>query len=165
MSKACPKIVKLDLSSNDGLTYSIWSSIQKFKNLKILDISRCFQIKDTDLKIILEAAPKLVELSLVDCQGISPNSFFEISKKLPELTVLNASKTLITDAGLIDILTNCKNLMHADFSRCQSIGDRGVLEGIRNSSILKTINLSNSNITRACIEQIKKIRPYLIVIA
>lgn len=156
LSAACPNIYKLDISSNDPLTYAIWSEINKFKNLKILNVSRCFQIGDHELKMILEAAPKVVELHLVDCQRISQDAFFEIPKKLKDLTVLDISKTLISDAALIDIMIHCKSLMILNLSRCYNISDKAVMEGIRNSAMLKQIDLTNSNISPHTLEQIKK---------
>ena len=71
LSIACPKLTKLDISNNDQLTYAIWSELQRFKKITFLDISRCFQVGDNELRIILQACPKLVELNIIDCQKIA----------------------------------------------------------------------------------------------
>lgn len=161
LSIACPQLSKLDLSSNDQLTYAIWSELQRFKKLAILDISRCFQVGDNELKIILRGSPKLVELRLIDCQKITHEGFFEIGKLLPNLSILNISRTSISDAALIDIMTRCKNLYSLDISRCESTSDKGVLEGIRSCPSLKTINISASGLTK---NGIKSIYPYLTIL-
>lgn len=161
LSTACPKLSLLDLSSNSPLTYAVWSELQRFKKLIILDISRCSQVSDSELRIILQACPKLVELKLVDCQKITPEGFFEIGKLLPELSLLNASRTLISDTALIDLMARCKNLYSLDLSRCFDISDKGVMEGIRNCPGLKIIYIGNSGVTANGISQIRNNYPYL----
>lgn len=161
LSLASPDVIKLDLSNNDQLTYAIWSELRRFKNLTSLDVSRCFQIGDNELRIILQACPKLLELKMVDCQKISPDGFFEIGKLVPGLSLLNLSRTLVSDAALIDILVHCKSLLNLDISRCYGVSDKGVLEGIRHCPSLKTIHLTNTGLTLSGIEQIKKHYPSL----
>lgn len=163
-SIACPKLSKLDLSNNDQLTYAIWSELQRFKKITVLDISSCFQVSDNELRIILQACPKLVELNIMDCQKISPEGFFEIGKLSSNLSILNISRTLITDAALIDIMTRCKKLYTLDISRCYSISYKGVLEGIRGCPGLKTIIIGHSRISSSDIDRIKNSNPYLTII-
>lgn len=156
-----PMLSTLDLSNNDQLTYTLWNELQKFKRLTSLDISHCYQVGDNELKMILQGSPRLVELKLVDCQKITPDGFFEIGKRLLDLAILNISRTLISDAALIDMMTRCKNLYSIDISRCLSISEKGVLEGIRNCPSLKIVKISNTRLSQSGIEQIRLNNPYL----
>lgn len=165
LSTVCPKLSRLDLSSNDHLTYALWSVLQKFKKLSVLDLSYCSQIGDNELRIILQAVPQLVDLKLIDCQKITSNGFFEIGKFLPNLSILNIARTTITDAALIDIMSRCKNLYSIDLSRCYAISIKGVLEGIRNCLELKIIHIYNSGLTASDMDLIKKNNPYLTILA
>jgi F-box and leucine-rich repeat protein 2/20 len=158
---ACPNITTLDLSSNDQLTYAIWSELQKFKKIKSLDISRCFQVGDHELRMIVQACPQLTELKILECQKITDTGFFEVGRGLPKLSFLNLSRTLISDPALIELMTRCKNLYALDLSRCHGISDKGVLEGIRNCPSLKIININNAGLSESGVELIKKNNPYL----
>ncbi|KIC72730.1 hypothetical protein DB42_CT00040 [Neochlamydia sp. EPS4] len=161
LANTCPHLFKLDLSSNEHLNYGIWPHLQHFKQLKILDISRCLQINDNDLKMIIQACPYLVELSLVNCQKINSEAFFHLGRLLSNLSALNFSRTLLTDAALIDIMMHCKNLYFLDISRCDSLSEKGVLEGIKSCPSIKKIFLKHSFLSKNGIEQIRNIFPYL----
>lgn len=163
-SSTCTKVKKLDLSNNDQLTYAFWSELQKFKKLTSLDVSRCLQIGDNELRIILQACPRLHELKIIECNRISSDGFFEIGKLQPALSLLNLSRTMISDAGLIDILTHCKDLHELDISRCYNLSDKGVVEAIRNSPRLKIIHLNNTSLTVSGLEQIKSRYPYVSIL-
>src|SRR5262249_19595049 len=67
----CPHLSSLKLSSNVQLNFSAWSELQKLKGLKVLDLSRCNQIQDRDLKIILMACRMVTDLELEECKGIT----------------------------------------------------------------------------------------------
>lgn len=164
VTKSCPHLKKLDLSSNDHIPPVMWGDLQYFKELAVLNISRCFQITDRELRIVLQAAPGLFELDLTDCHRISPDGFFEIGLLSPDLSILNISKTSISDAGLIDVMTRCKYLYIVDLSRCSGISDKGVLEGIRARPSLKKIVLNGGLISTSGLELIKNSFPYLNVV-
>lgn len=165
ISKNLPSITILDLSSNDQLTYSVLSELSKFKKLGVLNISRCFQLGDVELKILLQACPKLYELQLSDCHKISPDGFFEIGKSLTDLSILNISRTSISDASLIDLMMRCRSLYILDISRCPGISEKGVMEGIRSCPSLRKMIVRNSGITNHEMDQIKKHFPYVKVLA
>lgn len=164
VARSCPHLKKLDLSSNDHIPPVMWGDLQYFKELSVLNISRCFQIGDRELRIILQAAPGLFELDLTDCHKISPDGFFEIGLLSPDLSILNVSRTLISDAGLIDLMTHCRYLYVLDLSRCVGISDKGVLEGIRARPSLKKIILSGGIISISSLEKIRSSFPYLNVV-
>lgn len=163
LSSACPKLTKLDLSSNDQLTYAIWAELQRFKKIISLDVSRCVQIGDQELRMILQACPHLAELKLMDCHKISSEGFFEIAKWLPGVALLNISRTAIADAAFIDIMTRCRNLYFLDISRCDGLSDKAIFEGIRNCLTLKTIHLRHTRLTKGDIERLKGLHPYLTI--
>ncbi|MBS4169574.1 Uncharacterized protein NEOC95_000283 [Neochlamydia sp. AcF95] len=161
LANTCPHLLKLDLSSNEHLNYGIWPHLQHFKQLKTFDISRCIQINDNDLKMIIQACPSLIELSLANCQKVSGEAFFHLGRLLPNLSALNLSRSLVIDAALIDIMMHCKNLYFLDISRCDSLSEKGVLEGIKRCPSLKKVLLKHSPISKNGIELIRKTFPYL----
>ena len=130
ISIACPKLTQLDLSSNEQLTYVFWSELQSLKKISSLDVSFCFQIGDNELRMILQACPRLVDLKIRDCQKITSEGFFDIGRALSDLSHLNISRTLISDAALIEIMSSCKNLYTLDISRCTELLKRGFWRGL-----------------------------------
>lgn len=161
---SCPELNLLDLSSNEHLNYAFWPELQKFKKLTALDVSRCYQIGDQELKMILQACPKLLDLKLMDCKKITDEGFFEIGKLSPNLARLDLSRTLITDAVLIDLMTKCTNLYSLDLSRCYQLTARAITEGIRNCPGLKKIYLNHTSLNEEEKKRIQENYSYLAIL-
>lgn len=159
--QTCPRLKSLDISSNPQLTYNAWSEIQKLRDLKALDFSRCHQLTNEEFKLLLKACRKVTDLSTEDCGGVYENAFFDIGRMVPELLSLNVARCTINDSSLIEIATQCKSLTRLDLSRCANITKKGVLETVKEALQLKELNLTRTQIPDFVIEEIHQMSPFL----
>lgn len=164
MISICPKLHGLSLESNPQLDYQIWADLQKLPYLLLLDLARCVQIGDEDLRLILESCDSLVSLNLEECRSITDAGFSDISHLNPHLTSLNLSRTEISDLPLIEIATYCTELIHLNLTRCDKITDKGVLESIRVAKKLRKIIITHNGITKHALLSAKKMKPFLNII-
>lgn len=157
----CPNLLKIRLSSNVQLNYSSWSILKGLKRLEKLDISHCYQIKDEDFKLILQACRNVTHFSLEQCNGLSDNAFFELGKNIPRLTDLDVSRTNITDSGLIDLTMRCKQLITLKVVRCKNLTAKGILEAVSNAPNLKSLDITKCDFSDESLNKIKEARPFL----
>ena len=143
-----PNLRRLILTSNVQLTFLGWSSLQKLPLLYGLDVSRCRQLHDDDLLLILRACPQLTELDLEECIGLSERAFFDLAKALPQLTVLNASKSHISDIALIEIALRCRHIVELYVVRCKGISEKGILQFVKNASFLKVLDVMGCDVSQ-----------------
>lgn len=157
----CPNVVRLSLNSNVQLTYQGWGGLKNLKQLKGLDIARCHQVHDADFLLILNACAQITEIGLEECTGIGENGFFELARLLTRLSFLNVSRTHITDAQLIEIVTRCRHLRILNLTRCKGITDKGILQVIKQAGALQSINLTACDVTQGTVDFIRGLRPQL----
>jgi len=160
--KICPQLVKLNLSSNSQLSTGGWSELFHLPALSFLETSRCHQIGDDELKLIIKAVPLLVDFRIEECPRITDQGFLKISL-LTKLTTLSLARCEIGDIPLIEIGTKCSFLQNLDLTRCENVTDRGVLETVRQLKSLHTLNLTHCSISHSVQQELKKIRPGLIL--
>lgn len=158
---ACPNLVRIVMGSNVQITALGWGALQKLHVLRSVDLSRCQQITDADLRVILHACAGVAELSLADCRQIGDRGFSDLSRNVPRLTHLNLSHTSISDGALVEIMTRCKNLVHLNLTRCGNITDKGVREIGKIPNNLKELVLVNCNVADTTLQELAKARPYL----
>lgn len=139
-----PDLNRLDLARNYQLGFGAWGELIRFKKLKILNISYCHQIRNEDVAIILKAAHGLTELDIQGCIRIADMGFLNIGKSLPYLAVLNVSRSNITDAALIEIVTRCRDLVSIDISKCPHLTKKGI-QAIARSKKLTIIHDLQTN--------------------
>lgn len=159
----CPHLSKIALSSNVQLTYQGWGELRKLSQLQGLNLSRCQQMHDEDMLILLRASPQLTQLNLEECTGLGERAFFEIARGLPQLAVFNAARTYIGDASLIEIASRCNHLRILNVTRCKGISDRGILQAIKLATSLQLLDVTGCHLSSATFSTIQKMRPKLIV--
>ncbi|PJD97625.1 MAG: hypothetical protein CK425_03085 [Parachlamydia sp.] len=159
--KICPQLVKLNLSSNSQLPPGGWSELIHLPALNFLEISRCHQIGDDELKLIVKAAPLLVDFRLEECTKITDRGFLHLPL-LTKLTTLSLARCEVGDVPLIEIGTKCLFLQTLDLTRCENVTDRGLLETVRQAKSLRAINLTHCAISQGAQQELKRIRPGLI---
>lgn len=160
----CPNIEELSFANNIQMNFTDWGELLKFKLLKKLDLSRCHNIRDEDLAIILKACGSLTELNLDDCHRIGEGGFFEIAKKSPRLLVLNLSRTNISDAPFVDIALRCRSLHTLIVSRCEQLSEKSVVSVIRYGKGLRVLDLTRCQLPRGFLEEIRASNPNLQII-
>ena len=157
----CPHLTKVGLAGNLQLNYSFWGLLKNLPSLQKLDLSQCYQMKDEDFKLVLQACRGVTELYLNECTGLSDNAFFELAKNLAKLTDLDVSRTNISDSGLIDLIVRCKQLMSLKVSRCPNLTDKGILEVIYNAPFIKFLDVAKCRISIETLSKINELRPHL----
>ncbi len=160
-ASVCPGIKSLNLENNYDLTYEDWGVINDFKVLDTLNISYCHQIQDEDFKIIIHACRSIKKLIMVESLQMNENMYIEMGRTMQGLTDLNISRSNISDTALVDLSTNCNDLVTLNLSRCLNITERGILEAINHFPSLRELNISNCRIPPVVLEAIKKKRPTL----
>lgn len=161
MIEICPNLIKILLASNAQLNYSTWAMLKDLRRLEKLDISRCYQIKDVDFKLILQACRNVTHFYLEECTGLSDNAFLELGKNIPNLTDLDASRTNISDSGLIDLMMRCKHLITLRVNHCTNFTRKGILDAVHNAPNLKILDITKCGTTEETLTKIKKARPFL----
>lgn len=163
--KTCPNVRKLTLTSDSKIGAEGWAALKNLVLLRELDVTRCGQIGDDELKLILEACSGLVSLQMEDCRGVSEKGFFEIPKHNTRLTHLNIARCNINDAGLVELVSKCHTLTHLNLTRCERVTERSIKEFSNLASSLRLLDLTHCNIPRAIMEELKQRRPYLKIIS
>ncbi|MCE5316417.1 MAG: hypothetical protein LLG04_03515 [Parachlamydia sp.] len=157
----CPHVRKLVLTSDSKIGAEGWGDLQKLTKLRELDVTRCGQIGDQELALILEACSSLVSFFMEDCRGVSDKGFFEIPRLNTRLIHLNIARCNINDAALVELATKCRNLVYLNLTRCDRITERGIQVFISEASALRTLDLTHCNIPKGVIEELNRRRPYL----
>lgn len=159
----CPRIRKLALSSDGQISFLGWGELSKLSYLDDLDISRCTQINDNDLKIILKACSKLEHFSLEDCTNITERGFLDLPKSLPYLISLNLGNCQINDGTISDLGTFCHSLENLNISRCQGISTKGVATLIKKARRLKQLNLQRCSVDEQILREVAQTKSLHII--
>ncbi len=156
-----PNVSHLNLASNTQLSFLAWSELTKMKQLKSLGLSNCNQITDEDFSLILKGSPSLIELSMEDCRKLSEKAFFELSRMLPQVVLLNVARCSITDAALQELAARCNYLYSLDISRCKDLSERGIVKSIPQFRALRVLHAQHCGLSDEALEQIKQLQPSL----
>lgn len=159
----CPQLTKLTLRGDTQLTYRSWSELYKLRALKSLDVSRCHQITDQDLSMILKACRGLTELNLEGCKKISNKAFFELAQTSQRLMHLNISESVISDGVLSEIASYNRDLLSLALVQCESITQKGIRELIQFCRDLQHLDLRKNSMNENFIDELKKQRPGLTI--
>ncbi|MBS4169073.1 hypothetical protein [Parachlamydia sp. AcF125] len=157
----CPRLVRLNLSSNGQITAAGWAELHRLQFLEFLGISRCHQISDDDLKLILKACLNLTELRLEECEKLTDRGFFNLALNIPKIVGLSLARCGIGDTSLIEIGTRCIFLQRLDLTRCENITDKGVIEMVCQTKTLRELVLTHCSISPEAIIEIRKLKPLL----
>lgn len=161
IAEICPNIKQMVLSSNFQLNFAAWGELIKFKQLKDLNLSRCHQISDEDLVIILKACGGVTDFVLDECRKIDDRGFFELAKSLLRLTNLSLSHCAISDSALLEIVTRCRSLRVLNLARCEQLTEKGFRELAKHAFVLRELNVKDCNVTQTTIDEMHRIRPFL----
>lgn len=165
MIEICPNLLKLSLRSDLQLTYGGLTELKKLRYLKALDLTRSHQLRDEDLSLILSACSGLTQLVMEDCPQLSNKAYFDLSRRLPLLALLNIARTSISDSLVLEIVTHCMHLRYLNVSHCREITGKGILQVVRQGQSLQVLDVRDCRLTREDIEQVKEARPLLKVLS
>ena len=159
--KLFPHLEKLTIACNDQINYQGWAELRNAKKLRMLDISRCPQITDEDFKVILQGCKDVIELRMEECRKLTEKAFFDLSKSLPQLTVLSVARCGITDAALIELATRLTRLYYLDITRCLAISNKGIIETVRHAANLREFCIAHCRFPADSIPDLKALNPYM----
>lgn len=124
--ESCPNIRDLFLKRNTHLNLAFWNVFLKFSHLDNLDLGRCYQITDDDLKLITKSINFILKISLEGCNKITDISIIDLVKKFHGIIDLNIAGTEITDSALVEIGYHCPNLEVIHLEKCKNVTDLGI---------------------------------------
>lgn len=157
----CPQLTRLKLQSDVKLDAGGWAHLKKLEILRSLDLTRCSQIGDADLALILQACPELIVLNLEDCRSLTDSGFNALPTYKSDLTSLSLARTWISDLPLIELATKSDLLTTLDITRCENLTAVGITEVARHCKNLRELNITSCDISPESIAEIRKMRPYL----
>lgn len=161
----CPLLDKLTMMSDATINFQGWGSLRKLKNLSFLDITRCSQVGNEDLKLILQSCSNLTELLMGECRNVDDNGFIEMSKQNNHFLALGLSRTAISDTSLVALAAACRSLTKLDLTRCENITEKGVLETVKAAPLLRELNISQCAIPISFIKELMRLHPFLHIIS
>jgi F-box/leucine-rich repeat protein 2/20 len=156
-------------------------NINSLPNLKSLQLNSC-KISDDVISAITLCCPKIINLHLDGCRGLTDDGIIEIAEKYRNLEILELGFCrmisdysmmkigecckkieilklpgciLLTDKSLEKIGDNCKNLKTMDISECHNINSIGVRFLASKCLMLETLDLSKiRNVTFVTVESV-----------
>ncbi|CAD6269072.1 unnamed protein product [Miscanthus lutarioriparius] len=171
IGKHCSHLEELDLTDSD-LDGEGLKALARCSKLSSLKIGICLKISD-GLTHIGRSCPKLHDIDLYRCGGLSDDGIIQIAQGCPMLECINLSYCteitdsslislskcaklntleirgcpMITSTGLSEIAMGCRLLSKLDIKKCFEINDVGMLYLSQFSHSLRQINLSYCSVT------------------
>lgn len=139
-----PYIRELYLGNNPQLNYTSWGELKRFPYLQVLDLTRCYQMTDDDLKLIAQACSKLSEINLEECREIGDRGVGDLIHLCSHLTSLKLNRCYqLTDRSLHEIALYAYNLTDLSLVRQTEFSDKALLNLVRQRTGLRFLNLDN----------------------
>lgn len=154
-----PLLNRCSLVSNAQIGASGFCALTNLKELKSLDISRCHQVRDDELRLIIKAAPRLEEFSLDECRTISGSGFYELARGYRSLVEVNVARTEITTPCLIELAEHNPFIQYLVLDRAEALTFKGIEETLRRLPFLKSVSLLGCRLTRQEMEILRAAFP------
>jgi F-box/leucine-rich repeat protein 2/20 len=146
----------LGLMQNTQLSYLGFGELKNFRDLRSLDLSLCNQLGDSELRIVMRAAPQVIELSLLGCKRIGDDGFHDFARRGVHLQTVNLSRTSLTDGSLLEIGTRCKALQKITINHCLLVSELGLKAFLQVASQLQELSFKDSLSEEIAIELLRK---------
>ena len=159
LAEYAPQIKAMNLSENIQLTYLGFGDLRLFRDLEQLNLSNCNQLGESELSIVLQSAPHLVNLNVFGCKKLSDLAFYDLARYAKLLEVLDVSRTAILDGALIEIGHRCLKMRVMSLDHCLSISDWGLREFLKYAKNVIQISLKESLISEDTLTFIRKQYP------
>ncbi|KAG5545172.1 hypothetical protein RHGRI_017600 [Rhododendron griersonianum] len=158
-----PRIKFLNFGDNPNLSDECLAKLASTcPTLEVLDVSSCKGITEKGIADSLKSNSKIRKLLINECGGIMNigNGF-----ELPELEVLEATRSGINDDGLVVIGNRCDKLFKLNLNGCLGVTTVGLKELLRNCKRLRNLNLTGClNMSLDMIDWMVFLRPSLRII-
>lgn len=112
----------LDISACNRITDVSLTYAFNFKELFILNLSRCQQITYEGIVHLVENCPSIEHFNLIDCYNLRDEAVTEIVKGLHRLQTLELKGcNQLTDKTLESVQTYCRKLKFLDVQGCRNV--------------------------------------------
>ncbi|KAH9503580.1 hypothetical protein Btru_068223 [Bulinus truncatus] len=153
--KACSHLVKKSIE--DGQSLLKLSNLSKLENL---DLSFCQRITDVGLVESIRFK-NLRLLSLNNMPRVFDGTVSVIAHHNPGLEELNLKGSKITDKGVQEFITHCRNLTKLDISQCDGITNFCAEIIAQKAKRLRSLEISYTNITPEAVKSLESRCPFL----
>jgi len=121
--------------------------------LRILDLTQCTRLSDSDLIIIVYNAPRIRNLVLYKCANLTDRGIEALTALGKYLHYLHLGHCMeITDASVIKLARHCTRLRYLDLASCLRITDVSCLElglhleKLKRIGLVKCVNVSDAGL-------------------
>lgn len=126
---------------------------QEWTSLRILDLTQCSHLQDSDLAIIIAHAPRIRNLVLYKCTSLTDRGILSLVTLGKYLHYLHLGHcTEITDLSVVQLARHCTRLRYLDLASCIRITDVSCLElgshleKLKRIGLVKCVNVSDAGI-------------------
>lgn len=154
--KTLPVLRELRLGSCPSFDTSIFIpsfAAQDWTSLRILDLTQCQRLTDTDLAAIIAHAPRIRNLVLYKCFSLTDRGILSLVTLGKYLHYLHLGHCIeITDLSVIQLARHCTRLRYLDLASCIRITDASCrelgqhLEKLKRVGLVKCMNITDTGI-------------------
>jgi F-box and leucine-rich repeat protein GRR1 len=154
--KALPVLRELRLGACMSLDTRIFVprfASQEWLSLRILDLTQCTRLLDSDLAIIVNQASRIRNLVLYKCISLTDRGILNLASLGKYLHYLHLGHcTEITDLSVVQLARHCTRLRYLDLASCLRITDVSCielglhLEKLKRIGLVKCVNITDQGI-------------------
>lgn len=122
--------------------------------LRHLDLHQCVQLTDDGLGSLAHNVPFLQGLQISQCTELTDDSIIDVIQTTPNLSHFDLEDLdKLTNNVLLELAKSpCSDqLVHLNISYCESIGDIGMLQVLKNCRQLKSLEMDNTRVSDLCL--------------
>ncbi|KAL3695433.1 hypothetical protein R1sor_009509 [Riccia sorocarpa] len=144
----CKRFLTVQISFCDKLQvlrpHILSSVLQRYTELKHLDLSLCHQVQDKDLNVVAGiAGPRLQSLNLSCVSGFTDQGLMCLATRCTALKSLDLSNCLLIGDEEMSTIAGMANLEALKLSNCRGITDDGLVEVAKGCAKLQTLCLKS----------------------
>jgi F-box and leucine-rich repeat protein 2/20 len=161
----CSDLKRLSLANNIQLLYTAWGHLNKLDILSDLNLARCYQITDEDLKLIARSAPRLTDLDLEECRNFTDQGLAELIQTCHHLSHLNLSRCYsLTDRTLSNLAVYANELSHLSLVRCTNLSEGGLMSFLNQKHNLRYLDIRKCEFSLKFLMKLKRQFPLLQIV-
>lgn len=144
IAKSSKELEYININRCNPNDYSLMCLFRNCTNLKIVCLKCCSQLSDTSLSTLTYFCKELLSLNLDQCTRISDKPIIEIAKTFPKLVELSLRNCNVTDHSIKVVGQHSYKLKVLNLRKCH-ISDNSIEIVGRNCKYIENLDLSMSN--------------------
>ncbi|KAJ5786305.1 uncharacterized protein N7503_011517 [Penicillium pulvis] len=120
------------------------------RRFRHLDLHHCSALTDAGLKSLAFNVPDLEGLQVSQCPELTDASIIDIIRTTPRLSHLELEDLdKLTNNSLVELAKSpcAQRLEHLNISYCESLGDTGMLQVMKNCPKLRSVEMDNTRVS------------------